>query len=257
MEPTAPPRERNEYITLDRLIKYGGTSGCNACEKASGTHTAFCKARFNGLIRPDKIASGHKTPKALEPGPVTPTIAPPTPVVKTTVDEEVVPEASEEVDYSGVAPEDLPFSAGVPRGEEAALIGRITTDIDHKFQEADQLRGRARRVSKEKGKDCLFKYACSDEPISGQRAEQCGIQCIRLSRTVLNLEQTADVDQATGQLASMPCADVWMSITCTYHSPLQHLNEAIHGSEYSKKLRKARKRVMKILDLALPLLELV
>ena len=31
LEPTALPRERNEYITLDWLIKYGGTPGCGAC----------------------------------------------------------------------------------------------------------------------------------------------------------------------------------------------------------------------------------
>ena len=31
LEPTALPRERNEYITLDWLIKCGGTPGCGAC----------------------------------------------------------------------------------------------------------------------------------------------------------------------------------------------------------------------------------
>ena len=40
LEPTAPPRERNEYITLERLIKYGATPGCYACSKAAGTHSA-------------------------------------------------------------------------------------------------------------------------------------------------------------------------------------------------------------------------
>ena len=73
---------------------------------------------------------------------------------------------------------------------------------------------------------------------------------------MLDLEQTSDVEQAYGQIEAMPGADVWLSLTCTYHSPLQHLNEAIHGREYSKKLRKARKRTMKMLDLAIPCLEL-
>ena len=93
-----------------------------------------------------------------------------------------------------------------------------------------------------KGKNCLFEYACSDNSIIGQKADQCGIRCIRLSRTVLDLEQTSDVEQAYGQIEAMPGADVWLSLTCTHHSPLQHLNEDIHGREYSKKLRKARKR---------------
>ena len=119
-----------------------------------------------------------------------------------------------------VALDHLPFSAGIPPTEEAGLIGKINTEIDHDFQESDQLRGHARRVFTDPG---------------------------RLSRTVLNLERAADVDQAVGQLESMPGADIWMSLTCTYHSPLQHLNEA--------NLRKAKKRTMKMLDLAIPFLE--
>lgn len=108
-----------------------------------------------------------------------------------------------------------------------------------------------------KGRDTLFEYACSDESIIGEKATQCGIQCIRLSKSILNLESPEDVDQAIGQLRSLPGADAWMSITCTYHSPLQHLNEAVHGKEYSKKLRKARKRTMNMLELAIPFLEQV
>ena len=77
LEPTALPRERNEYITLGRLIKYGGTPGCGACSKARGTHTAVCKARFNGLVRADKIASGSRTPR-------TPGVAPHTPFFSAT-----------------------------------------------------------------------------------------------------------------------------------------------------------------------------
>ena len=52
------------------------------------------------------------------------------------------------------------------------------------------------------------------------------MNCIRLSKSVLDLERSEDVEQAIGQLRSLPGADAWMSITCTYHSPLQHLNEA-------------------------------
>ena len=54
---SATPRERNEYITLDRLIRYGASPGCRACENAGGVHSAACKARFTGLIRADKIAA--------------------------------------------------------------------------------------------------------------------------------------------------------------------------------------------------------
>ena len=57
--------------------------------------------------------------------------------------------------------------------------------------------------------------------------------------------------------SALPSADAWMSITCTHHSPLQHLNETIHGREYSKRRRKARKRTLKMLDVAIPFLEQV
>ena len=250
LEPTAPPRERNEYITLDRLIKYGGTPGCGACSKAGGTHTAACKARFNGLVRADKIASGTKTPKAPGQMPMTP-FAGPTPAVEDT--HEPVAETHDE--YEGVAAEDLPFSAGIP--PEKGMIGKINTQIDERFIESDQLQSRKRRVGALSGMNVLFEYACSDDSIIGQKAEQCKVKCIRLSRSVLDMAKPEDVKQALGQLQALPGADAWMSLTCTYHSPLQHLNEAVHGKEYSKKLRKARKHTMKMLDLAIPFLEQV
>ena len=68
-------RKRNEYITLDTIIRFGATPGCRACEFASehAQHSAKCRARFNGLIRADRIASsGISTP------PPTP-VVPPTP----------------------------------------------------------------------------------------------------------------------------------------------------------------------------------
>lgn len=120
LEPTAPPRERKEYITLDRLIKYGGTPGCGACSKAGGVHAAFCKARFNGLVRADRIASGSRTPRTPGREPITPS-APHTPAVEdTTV---AAPEAEGEIhdEYAGVPLDDLPFSAGVPPG----MIGKV------------------------------------------------------------------------------------------------------------------------------------
>ena len=258
LEPTAPPRERNEYITLDRLIKYGSTPGCKACEKASGVHNAVCKARFNGLIKADKIATGHKMPSTPK-VPPTPTALPPTPAevpARLPSEVPVAPDvaAGDDESVEGIAPHDLPFSAGIPP-EESGMIGKINQDVDHVFVEADKLRNRARRLKDLAGENCLYEYACSDDSIIGQKAEQCGVKCVRLTKAVLNLEKPEDVEQAIGQLEALPGSDVWMSLTCTYFSPLQHLNEAVHGREYAKKLRKARKQSLKMLDLAIPFLE--
>ena len=110
LEPTAPPRERHEYITLDRLIKYGATPGCGACSRAGGTHTAVCKARFTGLIRADKIATGSKTPQT--PGTPSGADLPPTPAVETEIDAAGAEE--DRITGDGVIdPATLPFCAGV------------------------------------------------------------------------------------------------------------------------------------------------
>ena len=42
---------------------------------------------------------------------------------------------------------------------------------------------------------------------------------------------------------------------CSFYSPLQHLNIAVHGDEYKKKLKKCRKKTFKMIDLAINFLE--
>ena len=101
---SATPRERNEYITLDRLIRYGASPGCKACENAGGVHNAACKARFTSLIRADKIASEGRQRSPLSPVLV----------------EEAIENVEERAD-----PSSLPFSAGIPPGTEEAMIGKI------------------------------------------------------------------------------------------------------------------------------------
>ena len=59
-------RKRNEYITLERIIKYGATKGCKACTFDSKTHTPVCRARFNALVKADRITKPSKKPVVLE-----------------------------------------------------------------------------------------------------------------------------------------------------------------------------------------------
>ena len=58
---------RNEYITLERIMKYGATPGCKACAFSSeySVHTPVCRARFNGLVRADRITSSAKSSQNL------------------------------------------------------------------------------------------------------------------------------------------------------------------------------------------------
>lgn len=58
-----PAKTRAEYITLDRLIKYGGSDGCRGCEMLTSRHTKACRDRFNRLIRADKPVPVELKPK--------------------------------------------------------------------------------------------------------------------------------------------------------------------------------------------------
>ena len=143
-----------------------------------------------------------------------------------------------------------------PAHPEFGLIGRINQDVDAEFLESNINRRKARRRCETAGRNFLYEYACSDDSIIGQVAEQIGVKCVRLTRNLLDLEKAEDVQQACGQLEEVPGADVWVSIACTHFSPLQHLNEAVHGASFTKKLKKAQSKLIKMLLLALPFLEL-
>ena len=80
--------KRSEYITLDRIIRFGPTEGCRACkfEAPTSKHSSICRARFNSLVRAEKIppySSGKVSePKTPVPAPETPAFAPLTPTTK-------------------------------------------------------------------------------------------------------------------------------------------------------------------------------
>ncbi len=103
--------KRTEEITLDRIIGFGATPGCRACEFASehAHHSAKC--------RPTPVV------------PATPTPAPATP---SPVAAEVV---EDEIDAAS-------FSAGVAPGEKwrEAFVGKINHKIDNEFVHAEKER---------------------------------------------------------------------------------------------------------------------
>ena len=59
------PAERQRYVTLGRIIKYGPTPGCKGCTFDSRRHTPICKVRFDGLVRADKAAEARVEDKGL------------------------------------------------------------------------------------------------------------------------------------------------------------------------------------------------
>ncbi|CAL1171804.1 unnamed protein product [Cladocopium goreaui] len=104
--------ERHEYITLDRIIKYGPSPACRACENVKGKHTPACRARFDGLIKADKIDASKSTAKARS-------IAPSTPAPELPASETPGPEFEFDAPEAPVHPDELPFSAGIPPEETA------------------------------------------------------------------------------------------------------------------------------------------
>lgn len=93
------------------------------------------------------------------------------------------------------------------------------------------------------GQNVLFGFACSDDSILGQVSEVYGIKCIRLSRSTIDLCDAAQLEQALGQVEQLPGADACVSVVCTYHSALQHLNKSIHGTSYREKLKNKKKSI--------------
>ena len=241
--------KRNEYITLERIIRFGATEGCRACrfEAEYSKHTAICRARFNGLIRAERIASsradGSKTPL---PVPETPTASVPVPPTS-------APETADD-EFAGAAPEDLPFSAGIP--PDRAAIGKVL-ELDELFVETCRMRNRFRRLHKLVGENMFFEFACSNDSILGQVSTSIGVECIRLSRDVLDLTDPLHLSQALGQVDAVPGADIWVSVVCTHHSPLQHLNKHLHGQPYQKKLKKKQKESIALLRSAEKFMEKV
>ena len=92
----------------------------------------------------------------------------------------------------------------------------------------------------------LFEFACSNDSVLGKIAESIKVDCIHLNRDVLDLTDPEYLSQALGQVDALPGSDTWVSIVCTYHSPLQHLNEYLHG-KYKRKLKQNRKQSIKLL----------
>ena len=250
----ASPAVRHEYITLDRIIRFGATPDCKACSELKGRHNSRCKARFDMLIKAEKASRVDKSPET----PMTPrTIAPSTPMPPTSSaprPEAIVEEST--VGAETVDPDTLPFSAGIPPGHpEAAMINRVASTIDEAFIESSVQRSRYRRMNNLSGVHTLYEFACSDASIIGEQASNIGISCIRLSRSALNLCDPVHVHQAIGQLESTPGADAWASVTCTHHSPIQNLNIHIYGKKYKQKLNERRVESETLLQYAIQFLE--
>ena len=258
--------KRSEYITLDRIIRFGPTEGCRACrfEAPTSKHSNICRARFNGLIRAEKIppSSSGKVPAPKTPAPVpeTPSFAPLTPIPKLSDDKREVPDRVDPASASaGIPPDEhevdpASFSAGIKPGEEdkefIGMPAKANHVIDEEFLQSNANRRRYHRINSLEGQGTVFEYACSSTSTLGQIASSIGVECIRLSRDNIDLSNSTQVDQLIQQLDQRPGADAWISLPCTDYTPWQHMNVHRHGQAFEEKLHQRRKKSKKMFKLA-------
>lgn len=116
------------------------------------------------------------------------------------------------------------------------MINKDASTVDELFVQSSTNRARFRRMNSLSGRGTIVEFACSENSIIGQCAEAIGVDHVRLCRSALNLCNPDHVQQAIGQLETMPGADAWASVTCARHSPIQNLNLHMRGKPYAKKL---------------------
>ncbi|CAE7223113.1 RPS6KA5, partial [Symbiodinium natans] len=208
LSPADPPRRRAEYITLERILKFGATPGCKACTFDSVKHSPKCRARFDALIKADRIALTSKPPEP-------------------------------------VPPAELPEGVGLHPSSEPAvegLVAKVELGVTQVFVDANRERVRQRKVQTLIGKDVLFEYACGDSSELSQAASEIGINSIRLCRSMIDLSNEEHVKQVQGQVEASPGCDVRLSLPCTEFSPWQNMNVHRHGAKYEKGLRNRQEK---------------
>ena len=232
LSPDSTPAKRHEYITLDRIIKYGITPGCKACKGDAVIHSPVCKVRFDGLVRADKAAEARI--KSLPPTPVSipPTPLPPAP-----------PSADPTADP---APDALDEGRDDDRGGLGAMVNKEIFVPDDEFLARD----RQFRRSKAPGNNQLVEYCCSDDSEVGFTGDMYGVDCLSIGMSSIDFANPDHVDQAKGQIKQG--ATIWMSMLCLENAAQQHLHDRPSRKEQG---RKAKAKARQMLKLAISLAE--
>ncbi|CAE6921679.1 RE1 [Symbiodinium sp. CCMP2592] len=259
-------RKRNEYITLDRVIKFGPTPGCGACAFETKTHTPVCRARFNALVKADRISKPSKPPvpvadddKSKDDG----TAVPPATSERVEFEElfgDQLPENYAPKDTSlgnkeavSEVPDDCLEYSPSEAEDEGSTHAAVILQIDDDFKQSNIDRNRCRRTSFVN--QVLFEYPSSLDSQVGVVAEQSHITCVRLDRDLLDLSSQEDVDQLLGQVEALPGCDVWATMPDTHRCAAQGPKEKKPDASTKSKRAKQRHQEQKMLELALPVFQ--
>ena len=255
-----PAKTRAEYITLDRLIKYGGTDGCRGCEMLTSRHTKACRDRFNRLIRADKPVPVELKPKPViaedvqrDPE-VEPHVLASGDLVGPMIEEDIVPicPPNSDDESSGPAPTTPASGAedtvGLSDGE---LLEALVAQTETNKQTWNGL-SRVRRLSTDlPGIGVLYEYACSADSLIGEMLPQYGVKVVRLNKEAIDLSNLHHILQLVEQLKTQHGADIWMSLPCDPWSNLQELNIQRLGESFLADLSCKQAESSYMVDLAL------
>ena len=241
--PSTPVARRHEYITLDRLIRLGATPGCKACKFDAVVHTPACKARFDGLIKAEKIAASKSVRDAAPPD-----------VERPDPSAESAPAAPE---GDAEAPERASSSAG-----DSATAGVVVQSSENKvladefglrakFLANERARNNARRVNGLSGENVLIEHGCEDDSEIKGACERCKVHCASLSQSTLDLTLTSQDDMQQVVSQAIPGVDAWFTTPCTHMSSHQAVHLASHGPKYARKIAQRRAASKQMLVLAL------
>ena len=248
-------RKRNEYITLDRIIKYGPTPGCRACTFDTKTHTPVCRARFNALVRADRITKPSKPPVSIVDDEKKDDGTAPPPAASADLGFDELFEDQNVEDYCprvASLPSDVDCSEYMPSEpeEEGDVHVAATMQVDDDFKASNVERNRSRRINDIS--QVLFDFSYGSDSQICTLAEQSHVKCVRISHDLLDLSSQEDVDQLLGQVEALPGCDIWATMPDS-HRVIQQKPKA----DVPSKRQRARQRQTheRMLALVLPVFQ--
>ncbi|CAE7214446.1 unnamed protein product, partial [Symbiodinium sp. KB8] len=247
-------RKRNEYITLDRIIKYGPTPGCGACAFDTKTHTPVCRARFNALVKADRITKPSKPPVSIvheekkDDGTAVP------PASSTDLGFNELFEDQNVEDYyprvtSPASDVGSEYAPSEPESEGELHVA-ATLQVDDDFKTSNVERNRSRRINDIS--QVLFDFSYGSDSQICALAEQSHVKCVRISHDLLDLSSQEDVDQLLGQVEALPGCDIWASMPDAHRVSQQ--KPKADGSSKRQRTRQ-RQKDERMLALALPVFQ--
>eukprot|EP00435_Cladocopium_sp_Y103_P049186 s601_g14.t1 len=293
--PAGPdPQPKHESITLSRVLHYGLSPGCKACESGEGEHTADCRERFDKLIRggkftlPKGVAKGvdswkldgdtlirfHHIKRKKLFNPLLPEDLPVKAkrlgkrVTKVKYFDSGFEETIADENWKGNSRSLKDFWTGqtelelLPESDEAVPGAALHPDDGEQQAKPRPVNASKRsRLTQRKlpGYGTLIEFCCSPDSNLGKVSQSVGVSHIRLTKANGNVAELEVQSQLLEVLDSdaMNGVDLWGSLPCNPWSSWQRLNLRRLGPEFRKKLMAQRLESRKLLKFFFQLAEII